>query len=782
MALNTTPDRSGGASNPLRPGGVYIGKVVREHGNGTVTVFVKFLGSTIGPIKVVDYTPASVPVVGEQVLVTFLDNLLNDMVVIGRITPRDNVGFGATGPTGPTGPSGGPTGATGIAGATGTTGPTGVTGATGTTGATGPTGVTGTTGATGIAGTSGTLGATGATGPTGPSGGPTGATGTTGATGPTGVTGTTGATGATGAGTTGATGPTGVTGTTGATGATGAGTTGATGPTGVTGTTGATGATGAGTTGATGPTGVTGTTGATGPTGITGTTGITGPTGTTGATGPVAGSANQVVYKDGTNAAAGSANLTFNGTTLTAAAFSGPLTGNASTATNVAYTGLTGTVPTWNQNTTGNAATVTTNANLTGGVTSIGNAATVITNANLTGDVTSVGNATTLTNDPVIAKVLTGYTSGSGTVAATDSILQAVQKLNGNDALKANLISPSFTTPILGVATGTSFNGITGLSSTTPSVNGTAAVGTFTTTARGDHVHSTDTSRAPLSSPTFTGTVTNTDGVLELGTGRATSGFAYVDLVGDTTYTDFGLRVIRLGSGGANAFSQINHRGTGNFDIITQEAAPLTFSTTSLERMRIISSGNVGIGTTSPSTALQVNGTVTATSYTGALASAVTAVTQTAGDNTTAVATTAFVDTAIGDWVSFTVTATSSTDVAISSSVMTFTGQKLVINNICFFEIIGTGVGAGAPPAIISLPEQMATLNSAVGFSLKFLDNSATDWYIGQAQRRSSTQINTRVLSSAGTYLEGNTALTSAIPFTWGSGDLFILNGFYKML
>jgi hypothetical protein len=64
---------------------------------------------------------------------------------------------------------------------------------------------------------------------------------------------------------------------------------------------------------------------------------------------------------------------------------------------------------------------------------------------NLTGDVTSVGVATTLTNAPVIAKVLTGYTSGAGTVAATDSILQAIQKLNGNDALKANLASPTFT-------------------------------------------------------------------------------------------------------------------------------------------------------------------------------------------------------------------------------------------------------------------------------------------------------------------------------------------------
>ena len=74
----------------------------------------------------------------------------------------------------------------------------------------------------------------------------------------------------------------------------------------------------------------------------------------------------------------------------------------------------------------GNAATATT-------------ANTVTTNANLTGDVTSVGNSTTLTNAPVIAKVLTGYVSGAGVVDATDSILSAIQKLNGNDATNANL-------------------------------------------------------------------------------------------------------------------------------------------------------------------------------------------------------------------------------------------------------------------------------------------------------------------------------------------------------
>jgi hypothetical protein len=59
--------------------------------------------------------------------------------------------------------------------------------------------------------------------------------------------------------------------------------------------------------------------------------------------------------------------------------------------------------------------------------------------------------------------------------------------------------SPTLVSPNIGVATGTSFNSITGLSSSTPIVNGTAVVGTSTAAARADHVHPTDTSRAATS-------------------------------------------------------------------------------------------------------------------------------------------------------------------------------------------------------------------------------------------------------------------------------------------
>ena len=98
-------------------------------------------------------------------------------------------------------------------------------------------------------------------------------------------------------------------------------------------------------------------------------------------------------------------------------------TGNAATATNVAYSGLTGTVPTWNQNTTGNAATAT-------NVAYSGLTGTVPTwNQNTTGSSAScTGNAATATN--VAYSGLTGTAptwnqNTTGTAGNTSSITSA---------------------------------------------------------------------------------------------------------------------------------------------------------------------------------------------------------------------------------------------------------------------------------------------------------------------------------------------------------------------
>ncbi|MEY2538350.1 MAG: hypothetical protein QOG67_2090 [Verrucomicrobiota bacterium] len=94
--------------------------------------------------------------------------------------------------------------------------------------------------------------------------------------------------------------------------------------------------------------------------------------------------------------------LTLAGTTT--GTFSGPLTGNASTA--------------------GSAT------NFTG---------------SLAGDITGTQGATSIAAATVTGKALTGFSSTTGTITASDTVLSAINKLNGNDALKAPLASPSFT-------------------------------------------------------------------------------------------------------------------------------------------------------------------------------------------------------------------------------------------------------------------------------------------------------------------------------------------------
>jgi hypothetical protein len=111
---------------------------------------------------------------------------------------------------------------------------------------------------------------------------------------------------------------------------------------------------------------------------------------------------------------------------VTATSFIGPLTGTAATATNVAYSGLTGTVPTWNQNTTGNAATATTLA--TARTLTIGSTGKTFNgSANVAWSLAEIGAQAALTN-PVtgtgtlyqIAKFTsTGATIGNSMISDT---------------------------------------------------------------------------------------------------------------------------------------------------------------------------------------------------------------------------------------------------------------------------------------------------------------------------------------------------------------------------
>lgn len=115
------------------------------------------------------------------------------------------------------------------------------------------------------------------------------------------------------------------------------------------------------------------------------------------------------------------------------------------------------------------------------------------------------------------AGVATNLLSGGATNASWGSItgtLSSQSDLNTALGLKAPLASPTFTgipaAPTAAADTNTTQVATTAFvvgqaSSATPLINGTAAVGTSLKFARADHVHPTDTTRAPLASPTFTG-------------------------------------------------------------------------------------------------------------------------------------------------------------------------------------------------------------------------------------------------------------------------------------
>ena len=88
----------------------------------------------------------------------------------------------------------------------------------------------------------------------------------------------------------------------------------------------------------------------------------------------------------------------------------------------------------------------------------------------------------------------------------------------------------------------------------------------------------------------------SSDSRLEVGTGGTGNRSAYIDLVGDDTYTDYGFRIARANSG-ANSSTSLIHRGTGNFIIEANEAADMKFITSDDVRMVIHDDGDVVIGT-----------------------------------------------------------------------------------------------------------------------------------------------------------------------------------------
>lgn len=77
---------------------------------------------------------------------------------------------------------------------------------------------------------------------------------------------------------------------------------------------------------------------------------------------------------------------------------------------------------------------------------------------------------------------------------------------------------------------------------------------------------------------------------IEVNAGGSGDRFAFIDFHGDDTYTDYGLRLIRINTG-LNAESRLTHRGTGLFKIECIEAADIQFKTSEINRLTIADAG-----------------------------------------------------------------------------------------------------------------------------------------------------------------------------------------------
>jgi|GEM_PF-2966201 hypothetical protein len=311
------------------------------------------------------------------------------------------------------------------------------------------------------------------------------------------------------------------------------------------------------------------------------------------------------------------------------------ITGNAATATNL--TGLTATIANLNSVT----GLLDTAAFTAGSDYATAAQGTLAANALP---------ASSFTDAAVTGKLITGYSSGSGTVAATDTILQAINKLNGNDALKAPLANPTFTGSVTMPGTGIwNSSGNVGIGTTSPGAPlevanaATGDIAIFSTAAGTDRFKiSADTSDSNLSGQSGNNlklgtsgsgtslTILNNNGNIGIGTTNpglplqvnrnsattdAVWNAAYLVSVKTTSMADgFGTGIrFRIQDDAAveNTIAEISAVRDGADNSGKIQFTPHSAGANSIG-MVIDHSGNVGIGTTNPGGLLHLYSTTAA--------------------------------------------------------------------------------------------------------------------------------------------------------------------------
>jgi hypothetical protein len=246
--------------------------------------------------------------------------------------------------------------------------------------------------------------------------------------------------------------------------------------------------------------------------------------------------ANSSVTIGSTTVSLGSTVTTFAGlSSVTSTTFVGALTGNASTATNVAYTGLTGTVPTWNQNTTGTASNVT-------GTVAIANGGTGETTRQaaldaLAGAVTAGqylrGDGTDVVMSAIQAAdvpTLNQNTTGSAATLTTARTINGVS-FNGSE----NITVTANTTNALTIGTGLSGTSFNGSGAVTVAIDSTVATLTGTQTLTNKTISGASNTLSNIANASLTNSAV-TIGSTSVSLGATVTTFAGLSSVTSTTF------------------------------------------------------------------------------------------------------------------------------------------------------------------------------------------------------------------------------------------------------